>query len=96
VAPYLALLPEKFEPARPRPTQGIQRLALHGENGAPWRFEPHDLPPWAAVYQGTQRWLTVVHEPEPPAVVTDRWTSRSSPGERDMTGPSASGVRRGI
>lgn len=26
--------------------------------GAPWRFMPHDLPPWAAVYQQMQRWLS--------------------------------------
>lgn len=25
--------------------------------GAQWRMIPHDLPPWAAVYQQTQRWL---------------------------------------
>lgn len=25
--------------------------------GAPWRWMPNDLPPWAAVYQQTQRWL---------------------------------------
>ena len=25
--------------------------------GAQWRMMPHDLPPWAAVYQQTQRWL---------------------------------------
>jgi transposase len=25
--------------------------------GAPWRMIPHDLPPWPAVYQQTQRWL---------------------------------------
>jgi len=25
--------------------------------GAPWRMLPHDLPPWEAVYQQTQRWL---------------------------------------
>src|SRR5262245_26200110 len=25
--------------------------------GAPWRWMPHDLPPWEAVYQQTQRWL---------------------------------------
>src|SRR4029079_7005487 len=24
--------------------------------GCPWRMMPHDLPPWAAVYQQTQRW----------------------------------------
>ena len=25
--------------------------------GAPWRMMPNDLPPWAAVYRQTQRWL---------------------------------------
>ena len=25
--------------------------------GCPWRMMPHDLPPWAAVYQQTQRWI---------------------------------------
>jgi transposase len=25
--------------------------------GAAWRMMPHDLPPWEAVYQQTQRWL---------------------------------------
>jgi len=25
--------------------------------GAPWRMLPNDLPPWAVVYQQTQRWL---------------------------------------
>jgi len=27
------------------------------KTGAPWRWMPHDLPPWAAVYQPAQRWL---------------------------------------
>ena len=36
--------------------------------GAPWRMLPRDLPPWAAVYQPTQRWMragvfeTIVHD----------------------------------
>lgn len=25
--------------------------------GVPWRLMPHDFPPWAAVYQQTQRWI---------------------------------------
>jgi transposase len=25
--------------------------------GSPWRYMPHDLPPWQAVYQQAQRWL---------------------------------------
>jgi transposase len=27
------------------------------KTGAPWRWMPNDLPPWAAVYQQAQRWL---------------------------------------
>jgi transposase len=27
------------------------------KTGARWRLMPHDLPPWAAVYQQAQRWL---------------------------------------
>jgi transposase len=36
--------------------------------GSPWRYMPHDLPPWQAVYQQTRRWLqagvfeAVVHD----------------------------------
>lgn len=26
--------------------------------GSPWRYMPHDLPPWEAVYQQTRRWLS--------------------------------------
>src|SRR5215203_811548 len=25
--------------------------------GSAWRYMPHDLPPWEAIYQQTQRWL---------------------------------------
>jgi transposase len=25
--------------------------------GSPWRYMPHDLPPWEAVYQQTRRWI---------------------------------------
>jgi transposase len=28
------------------------------KTGAPWCWMPHDLPPWAAVYQQAQRWLS--------------------------------------
>ena len=27
------------------------------KTGAPWRWMPHHLPPWAIVYQQAQRWL---------------------------------------
>ena len=28
--------------------------------GSAWRLMPHDLPPWAAVYQQSQRWFVAV------------------------------------
>ncbi len=28
------------------------------KTGAPWRFMPHGLPPWTAVYRQTRRWLS--------------------------------------
>src|SRR5919199_2056105 len=33
---------------------GLRYVVRHG---IPWRAMPNDLPPWAAVYQQTQRWL---------------------------------------
>ena len=57
IAPYLSLLP---------PTAGQRvhsmREVLNGlrwivRTGAQWRYMPTDLPPWAAVYQQTQRWI---------------------------------------
>jgi len=44
--------------------------------GCPWRSLPHDLPPWEAVYQQSQRWIA--------AKVFDhrsRFASRPSTGE---------------
>jgi transposase len=40
----------------------ILREVLNGlrwvvRTGSPWRYMPHDLPPWEAVYQQTQRWI---------------------------------------
>lgn len=64
VAPYLMLLPE----AAGQREQGL-RDVFNGlryivKTGAPWRWMPHDLPPWAAVYQQAQPW--------PPAA-SKRW-----------------------
>src|SRR5215212_5412621 len=58
VAPYLALLREDA----PRRTHDLREVfdALRWlvRSGAPWRMLPHDFPPWQAVYQQTQRWLS--------------------------------------
>jgi hypothetical protein len=43
--------------ARARPQRGFQRTEVGGSHRLPWRYMPHDLPPWEALYQQTQRWL---------------------------------------
>ena len=57
VAPYLTLMTE----AAPQREHSL-RDVFNGvrwmvRTGAAWRMLPHDLPPWEAVYQQTQRWL---------------------------------------
>jgi transposase len=57
VAPYLALIrvtaPQREHSLR----EAFNGLRWIVKTGAPWRYMPHDLPPWAAVYQQTQRWI---------------------------------------
>jgi transposase len=57
VAPYLTLM----TPDAPQRKHDLREL-FNGlrylvRTGAPWRMLPHDLPPWEAVYQQTQRWI---------------------------------------
>jgi len=57
VSPYLTLLTEEAG-QRGHPLREVfNGLRYILKTGAPWRYMPHDLPPWAAVYQQTQRWL---------------------------------------
>jgi transposase len=58
VAPYLALLRESSGQRDHDLREVFNGLRFIVKTGAPWRFMPHDLPPWAAVYQQTQRWLS--------------------------------------
>ena len=60
VAPYLALLRESSGQRDHDLREVFNGLRFIVKTGAPWRFMPHDLPPWAAVYQQTQRWLAGV------------------------------------
>ena len=57
VAPYLTLM----DPDAPQRTHDLREVfnALRWivRAGAPWRLLPTNFPPWAAVYQQTQRWL---------------------------------------
>ena len=56
VAPYLTLLPEAAGQREHPLREVFNGLRYIVKTGAPWRWMPHDLPPWAAVYQQAQRW----------------------------------------
>jgi transposase len=57
VAPYLTLMSEEAPQREHDLREVFNGLRWIVRTGAQWRAMPHDLPPWAAVYQQTQRWL---------------------------------------
>jgi transposase len=57
VAPYLTLLTEAAGQREHSLREAFNGLRYILKTGAPWRWMPNDLPPWAAVYQQSQRWL---------------------------------------
>ena len=57
VAPYLALLREDAPQREHDLREVFNGLRWIVRTGSPGRYTPHDLPPWEAVYQQTQRWL---------------------------------------
>ncbi|MFD0937114.1 IS5 family transposase, partial [Methylobacterium trifolii] len=57
VARYLTLLRADCEQRDHELREVFNGLRYIVRTGAAWRFMPHDLPPWAAVYQQMQRWL---------------------------------------
>ena len=60
VAPYLTLMPLDAAQRDHDLRDVFNALRYLVRSGAPWRMLPNDLPPWAAVYQQTQRWLQAV------------------------------------
>ena len=57
VAPYLTLMREDA-PQREHDLRDVfNGLRWIVRAGSPWRFMANDLPPWAVVYQQTQRWI---------------------------------------
>jgi transposase len=57
VAPYLALIREDA-PQRDHDLREVfNALRWIVRTGSQWRYMPHDLPPWEAVYQQMRRWL---------------------------------------
>ena len=56
LAPYLTLMREDA-PQRDYPIRELYNgLCYVVKTGCQWRFVPHDLPPWTAVYQQARRW----------------------------------------
>jgi transposase len=58
VAPYLALVREDAPQREHDLREVLNGLRWVVRTGSPWRYMPHDLPPWEAVYQQTRRWLS--------------------------------------
>lgn len=57
MAPYLALVREDAPQRKHELREVLNGLRWIVRAGAPWRLLPTNLPPWALVYQQTQRWL---------------------------------------
>jgi transposase len=57
VAPYLTLMTEEAPQRRHDLREVFNGLRYITRGGLHWRSMPHDLPPWAVVYQQTRRWM---------------------------------------
>ncbi len=57
VAPYLTLMTEEAPQRKHSLREVFNGLRWMLRAGSAWRMMPHDLPPWAAVYQQSQRWF---------------------------------------
>src|SRR5919112_858535 len=58
VAPYLALVREDAPQRNHELREIFNGLRWIVRTGSAWRYMPHDLPLWEAVYQQTRRWLS--------------------------------------
>jgi len=57
VAPYLTLMTQDAPQREHSLREVFNGLRWLVRTGSAWRYLPHDLPPWPAVYQQTQRWI---------------------------------------
>ena len=57
LAPYLALVREDAPQREHDLREVFNGLRWIVRTGSAWRYMPHELPPWEAVYQQTQRWI---------------------------------------
>lgn len=56
-APYLTLMCEDAHQRKYPLRELYNGLRYFVRAGCPWRMLPHDLPPWTAIYQQSQRWF---------------------------------------
>jgi transposase len=105
VAPYLTLMPLDAAQREHDLRDVFNALRYLVRGGIAWRMLPNDLPPWAAVYQQTQRWLAagsfeaIVHDlrrdPEPSAAVFDSRTLQSTPESGSRAGYDGAKRKKG-
>lgn len=57
VAPYLTLMKDDAPQREHDLREVFNGLRWIVRTGSPWRYLPHDLPPYHTVYQQTQRWI---------------------------------------
>lgn len=56
-APYLTLMKEEAPQREYALRELFNGVRYMVRAGCPWRMIPHDLPPWHAVYEQSQRWI---------------------------------------
>ncbi len=57
LVPYLTLMREDAPQRKHSLRELFNGLRFSVRTGLQWRYLPHDLPPWHAVYQQTRRWI---------------------------------------
>lgn len=57
-APYLTLMRPDASQREYDLREVFNAVRWIVRTGSAWRYMPHDLPPWSAVYQQSQRWLS--------------------------------------
>jgi transposase len=57
VVPYLTLMKQEAPQREHDLREVFNGMRWIVRTGSGWRYMPHDLPPWQAVYQQSQRWL---------------------------------------
>jgi transposase len=57
VAPYLTLMTPDAPQREHDLREVFNAMRWIVRTGSPWRYIPHDLPPWGIVYQQSRRWM---------------------------------------